>query len=295
MVALALFAMVVTAVYATWVIILKSSTVGQEAASQVQRERIAVRTIEDSLTCIQSFQASMVYYGFLVQNGTEPVLSYTARLPDDFARNGRFDTGLRRLTFTVETGPDADNKDEKDLVLRQKPILTDIDTDEQSYPLVLARNVKSFIVECWDTNKLDWADEWLDTNSIPTMVRVSLTLGGNVTDRGGTANTLTITREIAMPSMTMPRVVQTGSPGGGGGGGNPGPAINGINGAGGGINGGGANGGGRGGNNNSGRGGNNGGNNNGGLGGQGGRGGFGGQNGPGGPGGFGGGRRGGGQ
>jgi len=42
------------------------------------------------------------------------------------------------------------------------------------YPLVLARNVKDFIVECWDTNALQWDDEWVDTNSIPPMVRVSL-------------------------------------------------------------------------------------------------------------------------
>jgi len=47
--------------------------------AQVQRQRIAVRTIEDSLSCIQSFQASMQYYSFIVQNGDQPVLSFTSR------------------------------------------------------------------------------------------------------------------------------------------------------------------------------------------------------------------------
>jgi hypothetical protein len=112
---------------------------------------------------------------------------------------------LRRLVFTVEPGPDATGS-EKDLVLRQNPILMTMDGDEQHYPLVLARNVKDFIVECWNTNAMEWDDEWVDTNSIPPMVRVSLLLGSS-TDSGSAA-TLAITRLIVMPSITMPAVVQ---------------------------------------------------------------------------------------
>ena len=206
MIAMAIFSIVVAAVYSTWVLILRASKTGLEAAAQVQRERIAVRTIEDSLTCIQSFQASMQYYYFFVQKGDHPVLSFTARTPEIFPRNGRFgDFTLRRLIFTVEPGPDATGS-EKDLVLRQSPILMDMDGDEQHYPLVLARNVKDFVVECWDTNAMQWDDEWTDTNFIPPMVRVSLLLGSS-TDSGSAA-TLAITRLIALPSITMPTVVQ---------------------------------------------------------------------------------------
>jgi hypothetical protein len=56
MVAIAIFMILVAAVYSTWILILKSTRVINEAAAQVQRQRIAVRTIEDSLTCIQSFR-----------------------------------------------------------------------------------------------------------------------------------------------------------------------------------------------------------------------------------------------
>ena len=172
MVAIAIFALLVAAVYSTWMVILKSSQVGQAAAARVQRERIAIRTLEDSLTCIQSFQASMGYYTFNVTNGDQPALSFVARVPDIFPRNGRFDSNLRRLTFSVEPGADS----ERDLVLRQNPILMDMDADEQQIPLVLARNVKDFVIECWDTNALDWVDGWDSTNSLPPMVRVTLTL-----------------------------------------------------------------------------------------------------------------------
>ena len=203
MIAIAIFGMIVVAIYSTWVLILKSTRVGQEAAAQIQRQRIALRTIEDSLTCVQSFQASMQYYYFVVQNGDQPMLSFAARVPAIFPRNGRFgDFNLRRLTFTVEAGPDS----EKDLVLRQNPILMDVDSDEQSYPLVLARNVKNFTVECLNTNN-GWVAEWDNTNSIPPQLRYTLVLGGNDDFRGG-APSLGVTNIVTIQSIMMPTVVQ---------------------------------------------------------------------------------------
>jgi prepilin-type N-terminal cleavage/methylation domain-containing protein len=212
MVAIAIFALIVAAIYSTWVLILKSSQVGQDAAARAQRQRIAVRTIEDSLTCIQSVQASMQYYSFIIQNGDQPEFSFVSRVPDIFPRNGKFgDFNLRRLTFTVE--PDANSV--KNLVLRQNPILMDMDSDEKTAPLILARDVKDFTTECWDTNTMAWDTEWDDTNSIPPMVRVTLTLNG-VADPDGDNTSLTIRREIAMPSETLPSFMQTGRAGGGG-------------------------------------------------------------------------------
>jgi type II secretion system protein J len=214
MVAMAIFAMLIAAVYSTWMVILKSKQVADAAGARAQRERIAIRTLEDSLTCIQSFQASMGYYMFNVTNGDQPALSFVARLPDIFPRSGKFDSNLRRLTFSVEPGADS----ERDLVLRQNPILMEQDADEQQIPLVLARNVKDFVIECWDTNALDWVDGWDSTNSLPPMVRVTLTLAlDNKNDKyDSAAPVIAITREIAMPSSTLPQIAQTGSPNGGG-------------------------------------------------------------------------------
>ena len=107
MVAITIFTLLLAAVYSSWMLILRATKVGQEATAQVQRQRMALRTIEDALTCAESFQASIQYYTFIAQNGTEPLLSFTARLPDDFPRNGRFGGfNSRRVTVTVEAGPD---------------------------------------------------------------------------------------------------------------------------------------------------------------------------------------------
>jgi prepilin-type N-terminal cleavage/methylation domain-containing protein len=211
MVAMAIFSVVIVAIYSTWTLILRASQVGQRTAAQAQRQRIALRTIEDSLACIQSFQASLKYYSFIVQNGDQPVLSFTARLPEVFPRNGRFGGfNLRRLIFSVERGPGA----ETDLVLRQTPVLMDMDPDERQTPLVLARDVKKFTVECWNPRMADWVDEWNTTNSIPAMLRISFTLGGNA-GAGNAAPELPVTRVIAIPSVMLPSGLQAGGGGGG--------------------------------------------------------------------------------
>jgi len=209
MLAVAIFSLMMAAIYSSWLLILRATKVGQEATARVQRQRMAVWTIEDALTCVQSFQASIQYYGFVVQNGDEPLLSFAARLPGDFPRNGEFgDFNLRRVTFTVEAGPNS----EKDLVLRQNPILMDMSQDEQEHPLVLARDVKSFTVECWDPTANNWSDEWDNTNQIPALVRFTLVLGGNRNNRsfGDAGPALAVTRVVAIPSITVPSTLQTG-------------------------------------------------------------------------------------
>jgi prepilin-type N-terminal cleavage/methylation domain-containing protein len=206
MIAMTIFCLVIAAIYSSWNLIWRATRVSQAAAARVQRERIAIHTIEDALTCIQSFQADMKYYSFIVSEDP-PELEFTARLPDDFPRNGKFgDLNVRQLQFTVESGPNS----EKDLVLRQKPILLDLDPDEQRHPLVLARFVKTFKVECWDTNQTEWTTEWDNTNAIPPLIRVKLVLGGDDQAADPNAPALSVTRVVAVPSQTMPAVVQTG-------------------------------------------------------------------------------------
>ncbi|MEI9865198.1 MAG: hypothetical protein WDN00_11745 [Limisphaerales bacterium] len=80
--------------------------------------------------------------------------------------------------------------------------------------------MKDFVIECWDTNTYDWVDEWDSTNSLPPMVRITLafTLGDSKNHIDNSAAPVsTVTREIAIPSNTLPSVAQTGSPNTGGG------------------------------------------------------------------------------
>lgn len=217
MVAMMVFSMVIAAIYATWAVVMRASQVGQDAAAQAQRQRVVLRAIGDALMGVESFQASQKYYWFKLANGDAPFLSFVARLPETYPRNGKFvgaaggrDASSRRVTFSLATGADG----EKDLVLRQNPVLMDLDPDEEKYPLVLARNVKTFSIEWWGTNRLnraEWNDEWDDsqTNTIPQMLRVHLVLGANVAG-GKSAPEFAATRIYTVPSQMMPVIVQRG-------------------------------------------------------------------------------------
>ena len=212
MMAIMIFALVMSAIYSTWYLIIHATQVGQQAAVQSQRARVALHTIEDSLTSVQSFQASMKYYSFIAENGDSPILSYTAHVPNWFPRNSRFNSPLRRLTFTLEGGSQSG----RNLVLRQQPILMDMDPEEKTMPLVLATDVEKFEVECWDPQQMQWVDDWQTTNSIPALVRLSLRFGGH-TESGNKVPDLDCVRLISIPSITLPGIIQNGRPGGPGG------------------------------------------------------------------------------
>ncbi len=72
---------------------------------------------------------------------------------------------MRRVSFSVENNQ---------LLLRQNPILMEMDKDEEESPLKLAENVKSFEIEALDPQSGAWTDKWLLTNSLPKMISVTI-------------------------------------------------------------------------------------------------------------------------
>src|SRR5213078_4855160 len=142
MIAVAIFAAVMIAIYSSWSAILRGKRIGQDAAAEAQRSRVAVRALENSLMSLQMFLANIKYDYFAADtSGDFASLSFVAHLAKSFPRSGDFgDQVVRRLNFTVERGANSETV----LVLRQNPILFDSSIDEEQNPLVLARNVKLF-------------------------------------------------------------------------------------------------------------------------------------------------------
>ena len=204
LVSMAILSLVVAAIYSSWTAILRASKVGLDAAAAAQRSRIALHTIEYSLSTAELFVRNADYYGFVAENGSDATLSFVARLPKSFPRSGRFgDLDVRRLTYTVEQGPNG----ETDLVLRQQPIIMDLDEDEKEFPLILARNVKQFEIGFWDERVKDWVDEWLQTNQLPKLVQIRLSL--QHTDNRSVQTVREITRVVALTSAGVPPFFQT--------------------------------------------------------------------------------------
>ncbi len=199
MISITILALILAAIFSSWTAILRSTKVGLDAAASVQRIRIAIRVIEDSLSSATSFVVNQGYYGFEAQNGDDPELSFVARLSKTFPRSGRFgDYDVRRVTFSVESGRDGS----QNLVLRQTPVLfnLDDDPDERDHPLLLAKNVKEFSFQFWDDRTRDWIDEWKQTNQLPKLIMVNLKLADHKDSRKPTEE---ITRIINIPSMSV--------------------------------------------------------------------------------------------
>ena len=170
MVALALLGILVTGIYTSWYSIMKGVDVAARAAAQAQRSRMIKRTLEDSLLCACVFDQNSKYYYFVADSeGDFSTLSFVARLPDSFPRSGKFGSlNTRRVTFTVEN---------RQLVLRQSPLLMEPDKNEMDFPLILAPDVSQFTVKFRDPKDAkSWVSEWANTNQLPREVLVQITL-----------------------------------------------------------------------------------------------------------------------
>lgn len=204
MIAMTIFMVILVAVYSSWAAIVRGSRVGLTAAAEAQRARIAIHTIEDALLTTQLYTENLRYYNFIADTSDSKFawLSLTARLPASFPGSGLFgDQVVRRVTFSVEPGPDGT----KQLIMTQIPLLLVTNADVSAYPITLAKDVNLFVLEFWDTQLNDWTDELLTTNQIPKLVRISLGLGlvGNTHQPAEIAS-----RIIAMPSVAVTTDIQ---------------------------------------------------------------------------------------
>lgn len=214
LIAIGLLGMVVAAIYSSWTAILRASKVAQNASAAAQRERMAIQVMEDALNATCMFAANGRWYAFVAENGDDALLSFVAHLPKSFPRAGKFgDLDIRQVTFSLEPGSDY----QKQLVLRQNPLLMEVDRDEEEAPLVLARYVKELKLEFWDAKQNDWVDEWNDTNQIPKIVMISLTVGQPRSYAASTEYQRQLVRFVNLPSGGMQGAWQAPSvpPGGG--------------------------------------------------------------------------------
>lgn len=199
MISIAILMVVILAIYSAWSAILRGARVAQDAAADSQRSRMSMRALEEALLTTEMFSQNVRYYSFVADtSGDFPALSMTARLPDSFPGSGIFGGQvLRRVSFTVEPGADRKNQ----LVMTQFPLLLETNNDVQPYAITLARDVTVFELKFWDVNAGDWADEFLQTNQLPKLVRVTLGMGRV----GGSSSqpAEVISRIVALPGMVV--------------------------------------------------------------------------------------------
>jgi prepilin-type N-terminal cleavage/methylation domain-containing protein len=176
MIAIFIFGLVLTAIYSTWFGILKGTKSGTNAAAAVQRSRIAMRALEDAFLTMTMFNDNLKHYWFITEaNGDFSGVSFVARLPADFPGVGRYgDQIVRRVSFSTQPSSEGNY----DLVMSQAPMLMNTNTGvTEAYSLVLAKDVSLFMLEYYDLQKGEWYTDWVNTNTLPKLIRITLGQG----------------------------------------------------------------------------------------------------------------------
>ena len=205
--AMGIFAFVLTAIYSSWSSVMRGTRSAQVAAAAVQRSRVAVRAVEEALLTAQIFNGNPQHYWFVADTkGEFGSLDMVSRLPDTFPGSGMYgEQMLRHVTFTVERSDDGENQ----LILRQWPLLMPVNRggpDCKPYTIVLGRFVDLFKLDFFDFEKKEWIDEWKYTNQFPKLVRVAVGMS-NKKDLPVEDHEI-ITRIIAPAAMMVPREFQ---------------------------------------------------------------------------------------
>lgn len=205
LVAIAIFAGVILVIYSSWEGIIKSRTIGEKAAVEAQRLRVARRTVEQALSSMVMFGENIPFYAFESDTGGDfAMMSFVARLPESFPGSGRFPgKPLRRVTFYVDKSRSGRNA----LMLAQNPILQLFDEEDEAHTIELSKDVSQFQLTFWDAAAEEWVDEWAATNEVPPLVRTSLGFGFE--RRGGRAQSSLVGEvSVAPPAMVIPREYQ---------------------------------------------------------------------------------------
>ena len=102
-VSIAILSIVLAMVYGVFFSVARSTVAGAEASVEVQRQRIALKTIEDSLSGLVYYEQSKEQYSFLADTTIfdYPSISFVSRVPPDFLGNKEFGSQrLRRIDLS---------------------------------------------------------------------------------------------------------------------------------------------------------------------------------------------------
>ncbi len=179
LVALAIFSLVAAMAAGTFWGVMRAWNRGGEMLEQLHYGEFAMDQLVTALRGAAWFSSKPAAFGFWLDdrggtgrgaaNEASWVTSGTAFLPPD----SPFQNGLHRLAVTVDAVGG-----ERGLVVRAWPHLTDPEDfdarDAEAW--LVAPEVEGFACEWYDFEDESWSQDWEETNSLPKLVRVTLTM-----------------------------------------------------------------------------------------------------------------------
>ena len=177
--ALAIFSLVMAMAGGAFWSIMRSWRRGSEMLDQLHYGEYAMEQLVSAIRSAAWFPSKPLAYGFLLDDagGTGPdaaneiefTTSGTAFLPPD----SPYRNGLHRLSVTVSGSGGA-----RGLAIQAWPHMTEEeDLDRNAVEtVVVTTEVRGFSCEWYDFEADDWSQDWEETNSLPKLLRVTLTM-----------------------------------------------------------------------------------------------------------------------
>ena len=177
LVALAIFSLAAAIAAGSFWSITKAWTRGGEMLEQLHYGEFAMDQLVTALRGAAWFSSKPEAFGFWLDDsgGTSKdaanhvswVTSGTAFLPPD----SPLQNGLHRLSLTVEG-----SGDERGLTVRAWPHLSEEIGESDVDSWLVAPGVEGFSCEWYDFEDESWSQDWEETNSLPKLLRITLTM-----------------------------------------------------------------------------------------------------------------------
>lgn len=179
LVALAIFSLAAGMSAAAFWSVTKAWNRGGELLDQLHYGEFAMEQLVTAMRGAAWFPSKPAAFGFWLdeRGGTSKsaanevswVTSGTAFLPPD----SPYQNGLHRLSVTVDSVGG-----ERGLVVRAWPHMVNPDDFKESEvePWLVCPEVEGFSCEWYDFEAEDWSQKWEETNSLPKLVRLTLTM-----------------------------------------------------------------------------------------------------------------------
>ncbi len=168
LVALTIFSLATALAAGAFWSVMKAWTRGGEMLEQLHYGEFAMEQLVTSLRGAAWFPSKPSAFGFWMEaDQASWVTSGTAFLPPESPlRNG-----LHRLSVSVDTAGG-----ERGLVVRAWPHLSEDMDENDAKPWMISSEVQEFSCEWYDFDLETWSQDWEETNSLPKLVRVTLTM-----------------------------------------------------------------------------------------------------------------------
>jgi len=177
LVALAIFSLAAAMAAAAFWSVTKAWSRGGEMLEQLHYGDFAMEQLVTAMRGAAWFPSKPVAFGFWLDerggtgksaaNQVSWVTSGTAFLPPD----SPLQNGLHRLSVTVDSVGG-----ERGLVVRAWPHLAEDFKESDAEPWLICPEVEGFACEWYDFEQEDWSQKWEETNSLPKLVRLTLTM-----------------------------------------------------------------------------------------------------------------------